>query len=78
MKLVKPGLDSSVAVMLHQCDDRIAKPAQLIGLTAVAAAVIGDLLTPPLAISLRFDKAAWATVPKTAVDENGNAVARQN
>ena len=60
--------------MFHQRDDRIAKPAQLIGFTAVAAAVIGDFLAPPSAIAFRFDVAAWATVPKTAVDKDGDVV----
>lgn len=60
--------------MLHQRDDRIAEPAQLIGLAAVAAAVVGDLLSPPLAIALRFDVAAWTAVPKAAVDEDGDVV----
>lgn len=73
-KPTKPCLDSSVAVVFHQCDDRIAEPAQLIGLAAVAAAVAGDLLSPPLAIALRFDIAAWTAVPKAAVDEDGDVV----
>jgi len=60
--------------MLHQRDDRKAEPAQLIGFSAVAAAVIGDFLAPPSAIAFRFDVAAWATVPKTAVDEDGDVV----
>jgi len=60
--------------MLHQRDDRIAKPAQLIGFAAVAAAVIGDFLTPPSAIAFRFDVAAWTAVPEAAVDEDGDVV----
>jgi len=60
--------------MFHQCDDRIAEPSELIGLASVAASVIGDLLVPPSAIAFRFDVAAWATVPKAAVNEDGNAV----
>jgi len=75
---MQPCLDSSVAVMLHQRDDRIAEPAQLIGLAAVAALVVGDFLTPPLSIALRFDVAAWAAVPKAAVDEDGDVVVREN
>jgi len=66
--------DTRIAVMLHQRDDRKAEPAQLIGFSAVAAAVIGDFLAPPSAIAFRFDVAAWATVPKTAVDEDGDVV----
>jgi len=64
--------------MLHQRDDRIAKPAQLIGLAAVAAAIVCDFLTPPSAISLRFDVAAWTAVPKAAVDEDGDVVVGEN
>jgi len=60
--------------MLHQRDDRIAEPAQLICLSPVAAAVVGDLLSPPLAIALRFHEAARATVPKATVDEDGDVV----
>jgi hypothetical protein len=71
---VKPCLDSSVAVVLHQRDDRIAKPAQLIGLAAVATSVVGDFLAPPPAIAFRFDVAAWTAVPKAAVDEDGDVV----
>lgn len=58
--------------MFHQSDDRIAKPAQLGGLSAVAFAVVGDFLAPPFAVALRLGVAAGATVPKTAVHEDGN------
>ena len=58
--------------MFHLCDDRIAKPTQLIALTAVAAAVIGDFLAPLFAVALRLGVAAGAVVPETAVHEDGN------
>jgi hypothetical protein len=74
LESAKPCLDSPVAVMLHQRDDRIAEPAQLIGLSAVATSVVGDFLTPPTAIAFRFDIAAWAAVPKAPVDEDGDVV----
>ncbi len=71
---VKPCLDSSVAVVFHQRDDRVAEPPQLIGLAAVAAAIVGNLQPPPPAIAFRFDIAAWTAVPKAAVDEDGDVV----
>ena len=49
--------------MLHQRDDGEAEPAQLIGLTAVAAAVVRDSLLPPPAVALRFDKAVAGYSP---------------
>jgi len=73
-KPLQPCPDSSVAVVLHQRNDRIAEPAQLIGLTAVAAAIVSNLQPPPPAIAFRFDVAAWTAVPKAAVDEDGDVV----
>jgi hypothetical protein len=49
--------------MFHKCDDRVAKPAQLGGLAAVAFAVVSDLLAPPFAVALRLGIAAGAAVP---------------
>ena len=49
--------------MLHQRDYGEAEPAQLIGLTAVAAAVVRDLLSPLPAIELRFDRAVAGYSP---------------
>jgi len=73
-KPLQPCPDSCVAVVLHQRDDRVAEPAQLIGLAAVAASIVCNFLAPPPAIALRFDVAAWTAVPKAAVDEDGDVV----
>lgn len=74
LKLLKPCIDSSVAIEFHQSDYRMAEPAQLIGLAAVAAAIIGDFLAAPPAISFGFSVSAWAAVPKAAADEDCDVV----
>jgi len=66
--------NARIAVVFHQRNDRIAEPAQLISLAAIPALVVGDFLSPPLAIALRFDEAVRATVPKATVDEDGDVV----
>jgi len=60
--------------MLHQRDYGVAELAEVISLAAIAPTVVSYLLTPPPAIPLGFDVAAWAAVPETAVHENGDSV----
>lgn len=73
-KFGQPHRDTCVTVMLHEGDHGVPALAELVGLAAVATTVVGDLFTPPPAISLGFDVAARAPVPKTAVHKNGDAV----
>jgi hypothetical protein len=47
------------------------------GLASVAASVVGDLLTPPLAVAFGFGVAAGAAMPKTAMHEDGHVVVEQ-
>lgn len=72
--LGQPRHDSRVTVVLHERDDGVAEPPQLVGLTSVAAAVVSDLLSPPSAIPPRFYVAARAPVPKATMHENGDSV----
>ena len=72
--LGKPRRDPRVTVVLHEGDDGEAELAEMVGLTAVAPTVVGYLLTPPPAIPLGFDVAAWAAVPEASMHENCDAV----
>lgn len=63
--------------MLHDGDHGIAEFAELVGLAAVTPSVVCNLLTPPLTVPLRFDVAPWAPVPETTVNEDGDAVIRE-
>jgi len=60
--------------MLHEGDDGIAEPAEVVGLAAVAPTVVGNLLSPPLAIPLGFDVATRAAMPEASMHENCDAV----
>jgi len=60
--------------MLHQRDYGVAELAEVISLASVASTIVGDLLSPPLAIPLGFDVAARAPVPETSMHENGDSV----
>jgi len=46
----------------------------MVGFTAVASAVVGNLLSPPPAIPLGLNVAPWTSVPETAVHEDSDAV----
>jgi len=58
--------------MLHERDNGEAEPTEVVGLASVAPPVIGYLLSPPLAIPLRFDVAARAAVPEASMHEDGD------
>jgi len=70
----QPRHDPRITVVLHECDYGVAELAEVVGLAAITPTVVSNLLSPPLAIPLRFDVAARAAVPETAVHENGDSV----
>jgi len=70
----QPRDDSRVTVVFHEGDDGVTELAKVVGLTAITPTIVGDLLSPPLAIPLGFDVAARAPVPETSMHENGDSV----